>query len=474
MPDGRLQRIDAAKETAHIVRRGREFIASLSDVEPRARVPGARVHFDISRRDGQERATRVSLASGTRTNRGQRRFGDLAGSRQPGAKVKTTGASLLGVGVSTQPVQVVQAWVEAGIEGATDAAAALYSPDAVIHTPDETITGRRHILAFLENHSPRHFDLASVAVVGEDQLVRADYPPAVNPADNDEISGPSSCWFAVDHGRIVEQWHVTEPDLELAEPVANGEIDIVINGPVAPEQIELAYDRMRHLTSAIDRHVQLARMKLSVIEHPTKMPVSGSASVDVDGTVLRAQVGAREVSEAIDTLCLRLRAQVADRISNHREKNPSAGKYTSWHHGDPPTERPGFYARAPEDRSIVRHKSFTTTLASVEEAVWDMQALDYDFFLFTDADTGHDCLLSRTPNGFALQQMDHSDPKPQTDLIDLVIEHSTPNLSVDEAIARLDHGIANFVFFRNIHTDRGNVLYLRYDGHYGLITPAGG
>ena len=29
-----------------------------------------------------------------------------------------------------------------------------------------------------------------------------------------------------------------------------------------------------------------------------------------------------------------------------------------------------------------------------------------------------------------------------------------------------------FLLFRNADTGRGNVLYRRYDGHYGLVTPA--
>ncbi|MBO1414556.1 sigma 54 modulation/S30EA ribosomal C-terminal domain-containing protein, partial [Streptomyces sp. FH025] len=29
-----------------------------------------------------------------------------------------------------------------------------------------------------------------------------------------------------------------------------------------------------------------------------------------------------------------------------------------------------------------------------------------------------------------------------------------------------------FVFYTDTSTGRGNVLYRRYDGHYGLITPA--
>jgi hypothetical protein len=43
---------------------------------------------------------------------------------------------------------------------------------------------------------------------------------------------------------------------------------------------------------------------------------------------------------------------------------------------------------------------------------------------------------------------------------------------VQQATQRLDDGGEPFVFFANAMTGRGNVVYRRYDGNYGLITPA--
>lgn len=45
-------------------------------------------------------------------------------------------------------------------------------------------------------------------------------------------------------------------------------------------------------------------------------------------------------------------------------------------------------------------------------------------------------------------------------------------MRVDEAIERLDAGADPFVFFADPVTGRGNVVYRRYDGHCGLITPS--
>ncbi|MGZ4255177.1 MAG: sigma 54 modulation/S30EA ribosomal C-terminal domain-containing protein [Solirubrobacteraceae bacterium] len=40
------------------------------------------------------------------------------------------------------------------------------------------------------------------------------------------------------------------------------------------------------------------------------------------------------------------------------------------------------------------------------------------------------------------------------------------------AVAEMDALDHRFVFFEDATTERGNVIYRRYDGHYGLIEPA--
>jgi hypothetical protein len=47
-----------------------------------------------------------------------------------------------------------------------------------------------------------------------------------------------------------------------------------------------------------------------------------------------------------------------------------------------------------------------------------------------------------------------------------------PRLSATEATARLGVTSQLFMFFVNADTGRGNLIYHRYNGHYGLIEPA--
>jgi hypothetical protein len=51
--------------------------------------------------------------------------------------------------------------------------------------------------------------------------------------------------------------------------------------------------------------------------------------------------------------------------------------------------------------------------------------------------------------------------------------HPAPTMTVAEARQRLEAMDLSFVFFADAETGRGCVLYRRYDGDYGLITPAG-
>jgi hypothetical protein len=109
-----------------------------------------------------------------------------------------------------------------------------------------------------------------------------------------------------------------------------------------------------------------------------------------------------------------------------------------------------------------------------DEAAFDMDMLDYDFHLFTDADTGLDSVLSRAALGtFELAQLRPSRGMRPLSALPLTYNpQPAPRLTVSEATERLQLSGRPFVFFENSSTGRGNVLYHRYDGNYGLITPA--
>ena len=206
--------------------------------------------------------------------------------------------------------------------------------------------------------------------------------------------------------------------------------------------------------------------------------MAASATVDLDGHIVRAHIGAATVTEAVDELVHRLGRQVKD--LTERQHSWPTGQHAdpdTWQHGKLTEIRPDYFERAVDEREIVRHKSFSPEESTVEEALFDMGVLDYDFFLFTEMTTGQDCLLARDDDGVSLHMTD-VDAAAAADLsggieID-VASTGAPTMAFPDAVQRLDDGAEPFVFFCNQDTSRGNVVYRRYDGHYGVITPSDG
>jgi len=102
-----------------------------------------------------------------------------------------------------------------------------------------------------------------------------------------------------------------------------------------------------------------------------------------------------------------------------------------------------------------------------------MDQLDYDFYLFCDLASGSDAVIERLEVGsYRLTRLHPSEMDPGPIAAALEIS-DTPAavLSLEEAMERLDASGEPHVFFADSATGRANVVYRRYDGHYGLITP---
>jgi ribosome-associated translation inhibitor RaiA len=241
---------------------------------------------------------------------------------------------------------------------------------------------------------------------------------------------------------------------------------------------ELAYGeaKLSVLAGHAPGPVLAARLRLAMEPDPAReRPATASASFDVDGQVVRAQVAAPTLHEAIDRLDSRLRRsleRLGDRADashlRHRDSDPG-----EWRHGDPPTHRPEYYDRPPEEREIVRHKTFALRYESAEEAALDLEMLDHDFFLFRNADTDEPNVISRVTDGYELIQPTPAPPGSLSEWVPIRASKLVPSRrTLEDAKALLDLGDEPFVFFLDDATGEGVVVYRRYDGHYGLITPA--
>jgi hypothetical protein len=356
--------------------------------------------------------------------------------------------------------------------GELDQAFQLYDPDALLHIGGVGLRGRRHIRARLELLSV----LASghlPTVRGEDGLVLARWDPP-------DVSGAAvDARCRVQHGLIAEQW-IGPPGPELVRSVletTSGKIALTTSsqGEVSADAIDYARQRIGHLATRIDEPISFARVKLSMAADPARSrPAIAQASFEINGRPVRAHVAGHEMREAVDLLQRRLADQIAHRAQHLealRRQSPGQAEPGEWRRGDLPSVRPESFDRPVDQRQLVRHKSFVAAEENLDEAIFEMEQLDYDFHLFRDIDSREDSLLYRLPNGAWCVQHLHPSGSPATmSVSDVVLDaRPVPTLTLDEATEQLNLGGLRYVFFADL-TGRGNVLYRRYDGHYGLIT----
>ena len=248
-------------------------------------------------------------------------------------------------------------------------------------------------------------------------------------------------------------------------------------GRVPADAVGYARSRIATLTRHAHEPILHARAKLTQAGDPAvPRRAIAQANLDLNGRLVRAHVAAPTMREAIDLLHDRLVRQL-EQLAQHWEARrggqPTAGEH-EWRHGEEPAHRPDYYPRPPDARKVIRHKAFTLAVETPDEAAVDMDTMDYDFHLFTDADTGLDTVIYRAgPTGYRMACTAAIPEPEQPTAVPLTVSSApAPCLAVSEAIERLELTGQPFVFFVDADTERGNIVYHRYDGHYGLITPA--
>lgn len=258
------------------------------------------------------------------------------------------------------------------------------------------------------------------------------------------------------------------PDLPVS-------VQMLIRGDVSPEDSEYARTKVTEASGRISEPVSFARVKLTQTADPTaRRSALAQVNLEVAGRPVRVHVAAETMREAVDLLLDRLHERLT-RLDEHWEarRRELPQPWREWRHGSEPTRRPDYFPRPAQEREVIRHKSYAVPWESPDEALFEMESMDYDFHLFTDAATGQDSVVYRAePTGYRLAQLH---PRPEPGPVAAPLTRSTvpaATLSLAEAKERLDLTDRPFLFFADPKTGHGNVLYHRYDGHYGLITPA--
>lgn len=241
-------------------------------------------------------------------------------------------------------------------------------------------------------------------------------------------------------------------------PVAGHAVDLHTIGPISDEERDCA----RAMIGAVLAHHKITdkvRVRLSAAPCPGG-PVFVQANLRVFGAPARIQVAGRSPAQAIAAAAARLQRQVR-RLGTAWEP---------WPWPDPERRPLGL----PGEGAIARMKTYRLHVGMPCQATAVMNAMDYDAYLYTDADTGEDAIVYRAgPTGVRLARQHTMRPPSMPVTPPLTINpRKVATLTAAGAADHLAEHFLPFLFFTDAATGRGNLLYRRYDGDLGLIAPA--
>ncbi len=248
---------------------------------------------------------------------------------------------------------------------------------------------------------------------------------------------------------------------------------IVIRGDVPDQMVAYARDKLLDVVAHSSRPVLTVELRLDHHADPARdRPNHVEMTVDLDGIVIRARRSAPTMSEAIDRAATRLRRRIDAANERPQARQLRHRNGDSWHHDDLPADRPGFFPRPAEERTLVRRKTFAMRPESIDEALFDLERLDHDFFLFVHDETDAEAVVYRVGDGYGLMQRVPTPAAIKEVETPLDLGPAPATTTADDALAVLDETDAPFEFFVDSHSGRGAVAYRRYDGHDGLIVPS--
>jgi ribosome-associated translation inhibitor RaiA len=360
---------------------------------------------------------------------------------------------------------VVRAWLRAVVDGDLPTALTLCAPDAILYTRAGTATTPADIGVVLAAWPYTGMGIDPLDVKGDSELGAFSVSwPGWGP-DRDVL-------VRVEHGDVVE---LRIGSGEAAAKVGTDlvAVDVSAEDGVTEPIKEYAVDKVRRIVGNVGAPVLFASIKLRHINNPAAAcPAQAEALLDVNGRAVRAHSAASTFTEAIDQTADRLgrRARALPHWSQSEGVPPSPGE---WRHDNRPSTPPTSFARPREDRQIVHRTTVANEPLAIDEALLDMELLEYEFYLFTDLATGRDALVARRADGQPeLSMVGGTQGCVTASSAALLLSPVTPpTLTIDAACEWLDEAHAPWLFFADATTGRGSVVYRRYDGHYGDVTP---
>jgi hypothetical protein len=243
-----------------------------------------------------------------------------------------------------------------------------------------------------------------------------------------------------------------------AERVARAGIEIRVKGAVSAAESDCLHGMISAVLAKHARAVDLAQVRITGSAYEGG-PAVVQVSVRVCGAPARVQVPGQTPVAAIAAAAARLDRQIR-RLTT---------EWAPWPWPDPerhPLNNPGL-------GSIARMKSTRLHVGMHCQAAAVLHAMDYDVFLYVDAETGEDAIVYRAgPTGLRLARQNSMRPPAMPSTLPLTINpRRVPTMTTREAALQLAKGWLPFVFYTDHDTRRGHLLYRRYDRQLGLITP---
>lgn len=245
----------------------------------------------------------------------------------------------------------------------------------------------------------------------------------------------------------------------MSEQLMSMPIQLTTRGEVPREAATYALRRIEHVLGKEPGRVLNALVTLTMEANPAlERPARIEVCFVVNGTPVRAHVAATELTEATDLVADRVRRRLVQLRERTRTRHRwiAVASDHEWRHGGAPVVPtvPTVPAPPSADQPVVRRKVFALQPMTSDEAAYELELLDHDFYLYADSAGTASVVYRRAEGGYA------------------VLGPDAPELTLAQARERLAAGHERFVFYRDPEQHHGRVLYVRHDGRYGLLLPA--
>lgn len=236
---------------------------------------------------------------------------------------------------------------------------------------------------------------------------------------------------------------------------------------------------MREQVASLDRYTDepIIGVRLTLRSGPgrTKNRYVADAHVVFEGRVLAAHVAGpnpRSATEAaVERLRRQLRRVVGADVAVRNE--PDEIRKAIADLGLDSSHRPEAGLKPPEEREVVRRRTYAAQPEGTMDAVSEMLDLDEEFHLFVHVRTGEDVVVHWRDDGRV--GLIHPRGSVLADEGDDVVvpEESwfSDPVPLETVKAEMDVANPRFLYFTDVADGRGKVIYLRHDGDYGLVEP---